>query len=134
MITAGYTGAVEDGGTDDGIARAGAAVAARRRELGISQRELARQKVITAPALIHYVTPTGGNVAPYTNWETAAHSIQIAIISCASVQGERQLFDVDRFADIVIHACCQAPLAVSGHSIGSQSNDGRAAAQRAFFL
>ena len=54
MITAGYTGAVEEGDTDDGIARAGAAVAARRRELGISQRELARQKVITAPALIHF--------------------------------------------------------------------------------
>lgn len=54
MITAGYTDAVEDGGADDGVARAGAAVAARRRELGISQRELARQKVITAPALIHF--------------------------------------------------------------------------------
>lgn len=54
MITAGYTCSVEDGGEDDGIARAGAAVAARRRELGISQRELARQKVITAPALIHF--------------------------------------------------------------------------------
>lgn len=54
MITAGYTGAVEDGEIDDGIARAGAAVAARRRKLGISQRELARQKVITAPALIHF--------------------------------------------------------------------------------
>lgn len=54
MITAGYTGAVEAGEIDDGIARAGAAVAARRRELGISQRELARQKVITAPALIHF--------------------------------------------------------------------------------
>ncbi len=54
MITAGYTGAVEAGEIDNGIARAGAAVAARRRELGISQRELARQKVITAPALIHF--------------------------------------------------------------------------------
>jgi transcriptional regulator with XRE-family HTH domain len=45
---------VEAGEPDEGIARAGAAVAARRRELGISQRELARQKVITAPALIHF--------------------------------------------------------------------------------
>lgn len=54
VITAGYTGAVEDGAADDGIARAGAAVAARRRELGISQRELARRKIITAPALIHF--------------------------------------------------------------------------------
>lgn len=54
MITPGYTDAVEDGEIDDGIARAGAAVAARRRNLGISQRELARQKVITAPALIHF--------------------------------------------------------------------------------
>lgn len=54
MITAGYTGAVEAGEIDDGIARAGAAVAARRRELGISQRELARQKIITAPALITF--------------------------------------------------------------------------------
>ncbi|MFS0899986.1 MULTISPECIES: transcriptional regulator [Mycolicibacterium] len=37
---------------DDGIARAGAAVAARRLKLKISQRELARRKVITAPSLI----------------------------------------------------------------------------------
>lgn len=54
MINAGYTDAVQDGETDDGIARAGAAVAARRRELGISQRWLASQKVITAPALIKF--------------------------------------------------------------------------------
>ena len=45
---------MEAGEIDDGIARAGAAVAARRRELGISQRELARQKIITAPALITF--------------------------------------------------------------------------------
>ncbi|WP_233151361.1 helix-turn-helix domain-containing protein [Mycobacterium lehmannii] len=45
---------MQDGELDDGIARAGAAVAARRRELGISQRELARQGIITAPALIHF--------------------------------------------------------------------------------
>jgi transcriptional regulator with XRE-family HTH domain len=42
---------VDDGATDPGVARAGAAVAARRQELGISQRELARRKIITAPAL-----------------------------------------------------------------------------------
>ena len=36
------------------MARAGAAVAARRAELGISQRELARKRVITAPALIAF--------------------------------------------------------------------------------
>jgi len=51
---AGYTGAVEDEALDSGIARAGAAVAARRKELGISQRELARQGVITAPAIIAF--------------------------------------------------------------------------------
>ena len=36
------------------MARAGAAVAARRAELGMSQREIARQKMITAPALIAF--------------------------------------------------------------------------------
>jgi transcriptional regulator with XRE-family HTH domain len=45
---------VNDGGTDTGVARAGIAVAARRGELGISQRELARRKIITAPALIAF--------------------------------------------------------------------------------
>jgi ribosome-binding protein aMBF1 (putative translation factor) len=45
---------VDDGAPDPGIARAGAAVAARRAELGISQRELARQRVITAAALIAF--------------------------------------------------------------------------------
>jgi transcriptional regulator with XRE-family HTH domain len=49
-----YTDAVDDGAPDPGIARAGAAVAARRAELGISQRQLARQKVITAAALIAF--------------------------------------------------------------------------------
>lgn len=39
---------------DSGIARAGAAVAARRRDLGISQRELARQGVITASSMIAF--------------------------------------------------------------------------------
>jgi transcriptional regulator with XRE-family HTH domain len=48
---AGYTDPVDDGATDPGVARAGTAVAARREELGISQRELARRKVLTAPAL-----------------------------------------------------------------------------------
>lgn len=37
-----------------GRARAGAAFAARRQELGISQRELAADKVISAPALIDF--------------------------------------------------------------------------------
>jgi transcriptional regulator with XRE-family HTH domain len=45
---------VDDGVTDPGVARAGAAVAARREELGISQRELARRKVVTAAALIAF--------------------------------------------------------------------------------
>ncbi|KUI36249.1 FHA domain-containing protein [Mycobacterium sp. GA-2829] len=40
--------------TDPGIARAGAAVAARRRELDIAQRTLARDKVINAGALIAF--------------------------------------------------------------------------------
>ena len=37
-----------------GVARAGAAFAARREELGISQRELARMKIIGAPSLIAF--------------------------------------------------------------------------------
>jgi transcriptional regulator with XRE-family HTH domain len=37
-----------------GMSRAGAAFAARRRELGLSQRKLAAMKVITAPALIAF--------------------------------------------------------------------------------
>lgn len=37
-----------------GLSRAGAAFAARRRELGLSQRSLASMKVITAPALIAF--------------------------------------------------------------------------------
>jgi transcriptional regulator with XRE-family HTH domain len=37
-----------------GMSRAGAAFAARRRELGLSQRKLASMKVITAPALIAF--------------------------------------------------------------------------------
>ena len=45
---------MDDGAEDPGVARAGAAVAARRAELGMSQREIARQKMITAPALIAF--------------------------------------------------------------------------------
>jgi transcriptional regulator with XRE-family HTH domain len=45
---------VDDAAIDTGVARAGTAVAARREELGISQRELARRKIITAPALIAF--------------------------------------------------------------------------------
>ena len=37
-----------------GVARAGAAFAARRTELGLSQRELAKMKIISAPALIAF--------------------------------------------------------------------------------
>src|SRR6202048_1467693 len=51
---AGYTEPVDAGSADPGVARAGTAVAARRQELGISQRALARRKVITAPALIAF--------------------------------------------------------------------------------
>lgn len=43
----------EDAG-DSGIARAGAAVAARRRELDIKQRNLAKYKIINAGALIAF--------------------------------------------------------------------------------
>ena len=52
--SAGYTEPVDAGAADPGVARAGTAVAARRGELGISQRELARRRVITAPALIAF--------------------------------------------------------------------------------
>lgn len=45
---------MDDDDTDQGIARAGAAVAERRRELGITQRELARLKVISGSSLIDF--------------------------------------------------------------------------------
>jgi len=45
---------MHDGAADGGVARAGALFAARRDELGISQRELAKMKVISAPALIAF--------------------------------------------------------------------------------
>ncbi len=35
-------------------------------------------------AATRYVAPGGGNVAPYTNWATAARSIQVAIGACAN--------------------------------------------------
>ena len=52
--SAGYTGRVEPDADDPGIARAGAAVAARRRELDIKQRNLAKYKIINAGALIAF--------------------------------------------------------------------------------
>ncbi|MBV8930393.1 MAG: transcriptional regulator [Mycobacteriaceae bacterium] len=45
---------MDDDAADPGLSRAGAAVAARRRELDIKQRELARLKVITASSLIDF--------------------------------------------------------------------------------
>src|SRR3954462_12100561 len=52
--SAGYTGRVQPEAGDPGIARAGAAVAARRRELDIKQRNLAKFKLINAGALIAF--------------------------------------------------------------------------------
>lgn len=43
-----------DAGVDPGVQRAGAAFAARREELGISQRELARKKILSAANLIAF--------------------------------------------------------------------------------
>jgi transcriptional regulator with XRE-family HTH domain len=58
-----------------GVARAGAAFAARRDEMGISQRELARMKVIGAPALIAFEKgrawpreKTRANLEQVVNW------------------------------------------------------------------
>ncbi len=45
---------VPEGEFDEGIARAGAAVAARREQLGIAQRSLARNKIMNAGALIAF--------------------------------------------------------------------------------
>ena len=45
---------MHDAAEDVGVSRAGAAFAARRDELGISQRELAKMKIISAPALIAF--------------------------------------------------------------------------------
>lgn len=44
----------DDSETDPGVARAGAAAAARRRELEITQRNLAKYKIINAGALISF--------------------------------------------------------------------------------
>src|SRR3954466_3970467 len=52
--SAGYTGRMEPEAGDPGIARAGAAVAARRRELDIKQRNLAKVKIIKPGALIAF--------------------------------------------------------------------------------
>ncbi|MBV9514274.1 MAG: FHA domain-containing protein [Mycobacteriaceae bacterium] len=49
-----HTEWVLEGEIDEGIARAGAAVAARREELGIAQRSLARNKIMNAGALIAF--------------------------------------------------------------------------------
>src|ERR1700742_1631657 len=49
-----YTDPVSDEAGALGVIRAGAEFAARRRELGISQRKLASMKVITPPALIAF--------------------------------------------------------------------------------
>jgi transcriptional regulator with XRE-family HTH domain len=45
---------MHDDADDVGVTRAGAAFAARRTELGISQRELAKMKIIGAPRLINF--------------------------------------------------------------------------------
>ncbi len=45
---------MDEDASDPGIARAGAAVAARRRELDIKQRNLAKYKIINAGALISF--------------------------------------------------------------------------------
>ncbi|WP_431240920.1 helix-turn-helix domain-containing protein (plasmid) [Mycolicibacterium aichiense] len=45
---------MHDAASDAGVAHAGAAFAARRDELGISQRELAKMRIISAPALIAF--------------------------------------------------------------------------------
>jgi transcriptional regulator with XRE-family HTH domain len=45
---------MRDDDTDPGAVRAGAAFAGRRQELGITQRELARMKIITASSLIAF--------------------------------------------------------------------------------
>lgn len=50
----GYTVAMDDEPSAPGQARAGAAFATRRRELGITQRELARLGIITASSLIAF--------------------------------------------------------------------------------
>jgi transcriptional regulator with XRE-family HTH domain len=49
-----YTDPMQDEVAAPGIARAGAAFAARREELGISQRELAKKGLITASSLIAF--------------------------------------------------------------------------------
>lgn len=45
---------MHDDADDVGVIRAGAAFAARRMELGLSQRELAKMKIIGAPRLINF--------------------------------------------------------------------------------
>src|SRR5882757_2835732 len=50
----GYTDPMQDEVAAPGIARAGAAFADRRQELGLSQRELAKKGLITASSLIAF--------------------------------------------------------------------------------
>ena len=49
-----YTDPMADDGDDPGVLRAGHAFAARRQEIGLSQRQLARQKIITQANLISF--------------------------------------------------------------------------------
>lgn len=49
-----YTDAMHDDADAVDVARAGAAFAARREELGLSQRELAAMKIVSAPTLIAF--------------------------------------------------------------------------------
>lgn len=53
-MTPASTGSAAEGTADPGVARAGAATAARRRELDISQRQLASDGIINAGALIAF--------------------------------------------------------------------------------
>src|SRR5258708_30118058 len=53
-VDGGYTGAMLDDASAPGTARAGAAFASRRQELGISQRGLASKGLITASSLIAF--------------------------------------------------------------------------------
>jgi transcriptional regulator with XRE-family HTH domain len=53
-VNGGYTGAMLDDASAPANARAGAAFARRRQELGISQRDLAKKRLITASSLIAF--------------------------------------------------------------------------------
>ena len=102
---------MNDGAVDPGVARAGSAVAARRTELGISQRELARRKIITAPALSAFAgwaTQAGQRTVAGTIDDALSTVFRTSVVTRAAgrtdtgVHATGQVAHVDVPADVFI--------------------------------